>query len=47
MPWIDLVPLTDDERELFIAEDLADYAAQIERDEALSRQDAIAPRTTS
>ncbi len=42
MPWIDLVPLTDDERELFIAEDLADYAAQIERDEALSRQDAIA-----
>lgn len=42
MPWIDLVPLTDDERESFITEDLADYAAQIERDEALSRQDAVA-----
>lgn len=42
MPWILLVPLTDDERELFITEDLADYAAQIERDEALSFQDAVA-----
>ena len=42
MPWIELVPLTDDERELFITEDLADYAAQIERDQALSREDAMA-----
>ena len=42
MPRIDLVPLTDDERELFITEDLVDYAAQIERDEGLSRQDAMA-----
>ena len=42
MPWIDLVPLTDDERELFITEDLVDYAAQIERDEGLSSQDAMA-----
>jgi len=42
VPWIDLVPLTDDERALFITEDLADYAAQIERDQALSCQDATA-----
>ena len=41
------MPLTDDERELFITEDLVDYAAQIERDEGCPARTPWPVRTTS
>jgi ribosomal protein S18 acetylase RimI-like enzyme len=41
-PFVRLVALTDDEREAFIREDVADYGAQLERDEGIGHEAALA-----
>jgi mycothiol synthase len=42
MRYVELVPLNDEQCEAFIVDDLADYAAQLMRDEGLDRAAAAA-----